>query len=388
MMITQVVEAVGKGEALAQVAWCLNREFHRLGIQTSLVTGYVMDPPGSNTTIHVVAPSWWIGLRRTIRNFWLNKLLSILIPPSFHLLSALYICKHRGELGIVLDHTGLGGHIMIAHGCMREEVLQRWRAGERAFILYPLNFYRLLLEWLRYKLRVFTVIIAVSERTKRSLIRYYGIDPKIIQVIPNGVDFPSLSEEERLNLRNDIREKHGLPRNAFVALFVGHNFERKGLYYVLGALRHVPQCYLLVVGSGRIGKALRYAKKQGVGNRVVFTGGVHDVKPYYAASDAFILPSSYEGFPLVILEALAHGLPILVTRLGGVEEHLKDGVHGWFVSQDPQDIADKLQRLITNPVIRREMSVNNQALAQTLSWQNIAHRYLELCQKLESNVTC
>jgi UDP-glucose:(heptosyl)LPS alpha-1,3-glucosyltransferase len=98
----------------------------------------------------------------------------------------------------------------------------------------------------------------------------------------------------------------------------------------------------------------------------------------YAASDAFVLPTTYEAFPLVSLEAAASGLPMLVTRVNGVEDFLLDGVTGWFVERDSADIAGRLNELRTDPARAIQMAVRAREAAGRYSWEAMAHRYLSL----------
>ncbi len=379
------MEAFGRGEALSNDAFRLNKEFEALGVSTAIVTGYVMDPPGPETEIHIVAPVWWIKLRRKIKNYWMNKLLSIFIAPSFHIFSAIYVFRKKEKLGVVVDHTGIGGHVMLSHGCSKEEVKRRWESGERAFLFYPLNLYRLFVEWLRYKLQVFKIIVTVSEYTKKSIVKHYRIDPKIVYVIPNGANLELIKENERLKFRTNIRKKYDIPQDGFLCLFVGHNFELKGLYLVIEALKYVDDALLMVVGRGRIGRAHHFAKKLGVSNRIIFTGPVPDVRPYYAAADVFVFPSSYESFSNVTLEAIVSGTPVLVTEVGGVDQYFKEGVHGWFIKQDPMDIARKIKYLKENPESFKADVFEIKRIVREMSWRRVAERHLELYREVFGN---
>jgi glycosyltransferase involved in cell wall biosynthesis len=96
------------------------------------------------------------------------------------------------------------------------------------------------------------------------------------------------------------------------------------------------------------------------------------------AADAFILPTFYEQWPLVGLEALASGTPILMTSIGGIKEYLVDGENGFFIKRDSQDIADKVRKLIDNPKKIELMKINARETALGYSWQSVTQQYINL----------
>jgi UDP-glucose:(heptosyl)LPS alpha-1,3-glucosyltransferase len=106
----------------------------------------------------------------------------------------------------------------------------------------------------------------------------------------------------------------------------------------------------------------------------------------YAAADAFVFPTTYEAFPLVVLEAAASGLPLLVTRVNGVEEVLEDERSGWFITRDAADIARRLNAFRSDPELRRRMGLKARATVATYSWQSMADAYLDLYAELSSPV--
>jgi glycosyltransferase involved in cell wall biosynthesis len=136
----------------------------------------------------------------------------------------------------------------------------------------------------------------------------------------------------------------------FVAL--GH-FERKGLPLILEAMMETRDLSLeLVVVGGEASSIAEYrarAQAAGVAGRVRFAGMQRDLGPYYWAADAFVLPSCYESFSLVAFEAAAAGLPLVVTRVNGVEDFLRDGENGLAIERDPGSIAHAIRRLAAMP---------------------------------------
>ena len=138
-----------------------------------------------------------------------------------------------------------------------------------------------------------------------------------------------------------MRRQHGIPDSAFVLLFVGSGFERKGLRYLIEAAEMLDApVTLLVVGKGPAEKYRRMIKKQ----RVIFCGPRKEIERYYAAADVFVFPTVYEPFGNVHLEALASGLPVITTRQSGAADILEDGKNG-FVVQGPEDAGAISRRI-------------------------------------------
>ena len=224
-------------------------------------------------------------------------------------------------------------------------------------------------------------IIAVSEGVKREILKYYDVPEEKIIVIPNGVDleeFKPYSEK-----REKIREKYGIGENEIVLIFSGYEFRRKGLEYIIKALPLVKgKVKLLVVGKDDPNYYKKLASKLGVSNKIIFTGFVPDISEYYAASDIFIFPTAYEAFSLTTLEAVASGLPILATKVNGTEELIIDGYNGFFIRRDPKDIANKMNILIEDENLRKQMSKNARKTAKKYSWDEIAKKTMEIYEEI------
>lgn len=185
-------------------------------------------------------------------------------------------------------------------------------------------------------------IVAVSHRVKEEAIRHYGVPAGKIAVIHNAVD----GEEFRPDpaARSRVRAELGLREDDYVLLFCGTGFRRKGLDFALAAVDRTPSAKLLVAGEGRPRPH----------PRARFLGRRSDAAALYAASDALILPTLYDPFPNACLEAMASGIPVIVSRVAGVSEII-DGDS--IVVEDPTDIealAAAVRRL-EDPAARRAM---------------------------------
>ncbi|MGH9475589.1 MAG: glycosyltransferase [Terriglobales bacterium] len=160
-----------------------------------------------------------------------------------------------------------------------------------------------------------------------------------------------------------VRREFGLAPDAFVVLSVGRLSKEKGHADLIAAFArwqlHAPSpASLVIVGGGPEKPALeRAARAQGMGNRVVFTGQQTDLAPFYSLARLLVLPSHSEGSPNVLLEAMAAGLPIVATRVGGVPEIVTEGSEALLVpSQDPEALAAAMQRLAEDDSLRRQLS--------------------------------
>ena len=104
--------------------------------------------------------------------------------------------------------------------------------------------------------------------------------------------------------------------------------------------------------------------------------------PIYPAADAFLFPTLYETFALVCLEAMASGLPVLASPVGGIEDYLRDGVNGFHIRRDAEDIAAKLERLLSDPELQARFREQGLATAGNYAWEKIAQQYLNLFDEL------
>ncbi len=229
-------------------------------------------------------------------------------------------------------------------------------------------------------------IIAVSDAVKAELVRYYGVDPARVTVIPNAADESvRLSPDLRLRHRREIRAECSVPEDAAVLLFVAAgDWKRKGLLHVLHALAILadPAIHLLVVGREDIGFYQGQAARLGLHGTVHFCGFRNDIERYYAAADAFVYPSHYEAFSLVTLEAAAAGLPLIVTNINGTAELLRDGENGFLVAADPADIAAKVRLILEDPARLKRMSAAAQAASRRFTRSAVLEQTLNLCSSV------
>ena len=180
-------------------------------------------------------------------------------------------------------------------------------------------------------------IITNSELCKQHAIYYYKVPPDLVDVIYCGVDsaiFNSSVRHEGARLRRSL----GIGREEMIVLFAGTNYERKGLDTLLQAvsrLEYRKKYRLLVVGKGNIPRYQRLAQRLGLQEITIFCGFQEQMPPFYGAADIFVLPSYYDPFGNVCLEAMACGLPVIATRQTGASELISQGRSG-FVMEHPE----------------------------------------------------
>jgi UDP-glucose:(heptosyl)LPS alpha-1,3-glucosyltransferase len=183
-------------------------------------------------------------------------------------------------------------------------------------------------------------VICNSKMVREEIRRAFRVAPEKLHVVYSGIDLEHFHPRERERLRGATRAELGCTPRDTLFLYVGSGFARKGLAGAIDALAQAanPAFWLLVVGDDRSRSRFEtQARAAGLAERVRFLGGREDVRPLYAAADCFILPTRYDPFPNTALEALAMGLPAIVSTRCGAAEIIEPGVNGWIC--EPDDAA-------------------------------------------------
>ena len=230
-------------------------------------------------------------------------------------------------------------------------------------------------------------IIAVSEWVKADIIAQYSVPPEKIEVLYNGVDLTRFHPSRRAEQRDRVRTRWSIPGDCPLVLFVGSGFRRKGLDQLLsiwGSPR-LERVFLLVVGTDARLERYRARAEMIAPGRIVFAGRCDDVENYYAAADVLALPALHEAFGNVVLEALAAGLPVLVSRDTGAAEILRGPLARGIV--DLHNGAEEIETSLLWLLERSQDScyrLQVRRFAETYSWESHFHRLeallLESCQ--------
>jgi glycosyltransferase involved in cell wall biosynthesis len=204
---------------------------------------------------------------------------------------------------------------------------------------------------------------------KQDLIRYDWVRPESIEVIPTGIDLtPFQLDGDPAKVRAEL----GLPPDAYVFGTVGRLERPKGHVYLLRAFEQVvktnARARLVLVGDGSLAKPLQEeAARLGLAERVAFAGSRRDVPYLLRAMDVFVFPSLWEGQGLALVEAMASGLPVVASRVGGVSEVITDGTCGQLVPPgSPEALADAMLAVMASPARAREMGAAGRARAEAV----------------------
>ncbi|MDT0186477.1 glycosyltransferase [Microbacterium sp. ARD31] len=367
MRIVQIVPTIGPGSGVAGVAWNLDREFRKLGVETETITYSMTSPPRS------ITPRGPISARlATMQRVVLFSIQGTRFIERF--------LAERPDAVSICHNDAVVGDIYVNHGVLHAAMRARGMVAFR-YLRNPMHIFTHVRDRRRYRGDTHRVVVALADTEAAALRKAFGrVHPPVV-VIPNGVDldrFRPPTPAERLAARTRL----GLRDSDRVFAFVGHEFDRKGLPLLVRALQHAPRALLLVVGGDRrqIETARRQAQRAGVAERVLFVGRQPDVLPFLHAADVFALPSAYEANALALLEALACGLPVIATPVGGAAATIADGKTGFLVPADAHVIGDRMEGLMDEDLAPWSESARESATA--FSWTLIAQRYLDLADRV------
>lgn len=215
-------------------------------------------------------------------------------------------------------------------------------------------------------MRLSRMIVVVTQSIKDEIVRFGGITPSAIQVIHNGINTELSFPKTNLQLRQEF----AFDGEDFIIGTVGSLRPIKGHKYLLAAmpdiLRKIGNAQLALIGSGSEEHNLKqFANNLGIGNNIKFLGYKANAGKIMRMFDVFVLPSLSEGFPNVVLEAAMAKIPIIATRVGGIEEILQNGENGLLVRPaDSNELTAQILKLATNKVLAQNLADNAFATVQ------------------------
>ena len=271
-------------------------------------------------------------------------------------------------------------------GVHREWLAQRARAqgalGRLGTALNPYHYYVKGAERRLFEGPGLKAVICNSRMVRDEIRRWFALADDKLHVIYSGVDTGAFHPDLKTH-RGEIRARHGIPENATLFLFVGSGFERKGMAALLQAMALLPgEPFLLVVGRDRkLARFQAQAQRLGLSQRVLFVGPQQDVKPYYGAAEALVLPTLYDPFPNVALEAMASGLPVITSLKSGAAELIENGKNGFVCDAlDVPALAAHL-RAVT-PESAPAMGARARATVEPMSLERMSGELLGLYNSL------
>ncbi len=311
-------------------------------LELNVITRQWQGEKQDNWHIHICNPAKWgrisreRGFAHAARQLWQSEQFDI-------------VQSHERIAGCDIYRAGDGVHRRWL--LQRQRILPGWRG--KLLMMDRYHRYVMAAERAMYQASELKAVICNAQMVKNEIIEDFGIDAKKIHVIYNSIDSSRFVPAQAAE-RAVLRHKLGIPDNAVVMCFVGSGFERKGLATAIKALSGTDR-YLLVVGQDKAEtqyKAL--AKSEGCGDRVYFCGVQKETLSFYQAADALLLPTLYDPFPNVILEAMACGLPVITSTTCGGAEFIEQGINGFVC--DALDVISIRDAIMTIAAL----NINNQ----------------------------
>jgi UDP-glucose:(heptosyl)LPS alpha-1,3-glucosyltransferase len=336
--------------------------------------------------IHVFANKWRPG-RGTIT---FHKVPIIRFPRYLDPVSFAYFADRlirRQDFDLVHSHERLFEmDIFTFHGIPHR--IWRNRIRKR-----PLTLFDRATAWVENKgLRSprLKTVMPVSSLVQEELLQQYDFLRNKIVISPPGVALERFSALAPQKCRQEILLRYNWSQTDIIVLFVSMNFELKRLDLVLKGMAAVADgankdasLKLLVVGKGNEKRFKNLACDMGISEKVIFAGVTREVEKYFLAADIFAMPSGFDTFGLVVLEAMAAGLPVIISNNVGARDLVKQGENGFVLSADPSisEMAASLTRLI-DPGKRRLMGERSRRVACSHSWDNTADKVADLYHRL------
>ncbi len=321
-------------------------------------------------TCHHV-PAW--------RSNALTTILSFMIPATLAVRGAFDIVHAQG-------FCGLRQNVVTAHICNaawfaavdQSADRQSWR--KRVFRSIVTR-----LERLTFHSSSRKRFIAVSARVRDDLAHHYGLSGGV-SVIHHGVDISRFHPSNACRWRTPVRSELGLSERDFVALYVG-DWQKAGPPLVSG-LALVPDVKLLVVTRTSQQQVLEDAPRHNVAQRIVLVPPTDAIERYYAAADAFLFPTIYDTFGMVLTEAMASGLAVISSPMAGATELIQHEQNGLILdgAWDEQSLARHLRRLIDEPELRQRLGDSARESMLNKTWDEVAMRTLQVYEQILADV--
>jgi len=236
-------------------------------------------------------------------------------------------------------------------------------------------------------------VIAVSKSLAKELEGLYEIPRERTHVVYNGVDLQNFYPRE---LRGSVLKRHGLNPKSRVIMYLGGFRPVKGPMYLIKALGEIRRKFedikVLFVCNPRHPLERRYAKpllglirrlKVNDAIRLIENIPYREMAEYYSAADALVVPSIYDSFPKVILEAMACKTPVIASTVGGVTELIRDSETGILVNPgNPDELAEAIIKILSDTDLREKIGLKARKLVEQFTWKHSAKRTLEIYENL------
>lgn len=367
MKIGIVTSRVGHNDGQGRVNWEIATEALRLGHDVQLFAEHVDDGLcEQGLTRHVIAPPRWLPSR-------LMRDQVFALRSRSQIVAAANACDAVLSNGFATWTRSDVNAVHFVHQSWLQSPYHPWRLRKDARSLYAAAYTRLNESLEQLAFRRSSTVVAVSKKVARELIEI-GVPSDRIETVVNGVDstefYPGACE----------RSRFGLPLDVPLGLFAGDlKSPRKNLETVLRSLVAVPELHLAVAGRTEGSASPALAESLGVASRVHFIGFQRDMPALMRSVDLFVFPSRYEACSLVLLEALASGLPVITaSSAGGAELITPDVGKVLDDSEDHASLAEILRTMVMDKAGRSRMGSRARRVAEQHSWSAMAQSYIAL----------
>lgn len=238
-----------------------------------------------------------------------------------------------------------------------------------------------------YKYSGCQMFLPVSSLVKIKVLETFQIDERKIRVIHPGVDKVRFQPANPSH-RQETRHEFGMSESDLIILFIGMNFEVKGLDSLLSAIALLKSEYdndqvkVLIVGKGNQKKYKALAHKLGIGNQIIFSGVRNDIERIYQAGDILVMLSKFDTFGMVVTEAMAASLPVIISDNVGAKDLIIEGENGFVVNrEDIETISSKIN-LMLNQEKRLEMGKKAHHTALDNTWEKMTLKVLNVYETL------
>ncbi|MEL7354505.1 MAG: glycosyltransferase family 4 protein [Cyanobacteria bacterium P01_A01_bin.116] len=374
MEICIVTHKVGYGDGQGRVNYEVTLEALRQGHFTTLLSSEIspdLESHSQVTWVPIKVANWPTELARNI---------------AFSIQCASWLRQHRAKFDLIQVNGAITSTpadvnaVHFVHSAWLRSPVHTFRVRRNLYGAYQWLYTALNARWEKRAFQRSRSIVAVSDKIAQELISI-GVSPQRVKVIVNGVD----GEEFVSGPVN--RSSLGLPEDVTLALFAGDiQTPRKNLDTVLLALAQLPSLHLAIAGRTEGSPYPKMANQLGITQQTHFLGYRRDMPALMKAADFFVFPSRYEACTLVLLEAMASGLPVITaTTAGGAE--LVTSESG-IVLSDPNDVetlAQAMANLIGDTKLRERMGQAARSTAKQHSWATMAEQYLQLFETMHQH---
>ena len=361
-----VTKGDGQGRVNYEIAWEAIRRGHHLSLLASIVAPELQQSSQVN----------WISI--SVKG-WPTELLRNLV---FAVASTDWLRKYRSEFDLIKVNGAITwaaadvNAVHFVHSSWLRSPVHVARIRRDLYGIYHWLYTTLSAQWEKKAFSQAQVIVAVSEKAKKELLDI-GVPQERIRVISNGVDLQEFSPG------NADRKKWGLPSHVTLALFVGDiRTPRKNLDTVLQALVQVPKLHLAVVGSTAGSPYPQLAADLELDARVHFLGFRQDVPELMKAVDFLVFPSRYETFGLVVIEAMASGLPVITATTTGAAELITPECGVVLPDSDDTEALAQALSTLNDHTGRQRMGKAGREIAEQHSWVSMARSYVDLFEEM------